>query len=103
MPYPTRDRGTDSIIKSLIDRQAEGQRTYGVTLAENETFATNPLNWLNECQEELLDAIQYIEKYKQDLDTTYSAIIDIAERYSDITDHDNFMEDLYAYFYPSTN
>jgi|TARA_X000001382_G_C3049272_1_gene140530 hypothetical protein len=57
---------TDGIVedvKYIMDKRSEkGQREYGTTLEDNpDGFYA----WLNELQEELLDAALYIQKLKK--------------------------------------
>ncbi len=57
----------DPIIKKVVDKFAErsnaGYKKYGVTLHDDEP---NLHKWLNHIQEELMDAINYIEKLKME-------------------------------------
>ena len=56
----------DSIVESVInkfkERSNKGIETYGTTLDRNDL---SRLDWLNHLQEELMDAVNYIEKLKQ--------------------------------------
>ena len=55
----------------IATRSIIGQQKYGTTLAENEL----PLvDWLNHLQEELMDAINYIERIKQEVKTKDSSL-----------------------------
>jgi len=49
----------DSVVKKFQDRSAVGIKKYGTTLHDNNTD-----DFLNHLQEELMDAILYIEKLK---------------------------------------
>jgi hypothetical protein len=55
---------TDKIVQSVIDkyvkRSETGVKKYGTTLEQNNTD-----DFLNHLQEELMDAVLYIEKLKQ--------------------------------------
>ena len=57
----------DKIIKKVIDKFKErsdvGYKKYGVTLHDDEPSLHK---WLNHLQEELMDAINYIEKLKME-------------------------------------
>ena len=57
----------DPIIQKVIDKFAErsnvGYKNYGVTLHDDEP---NLHKWLNHIQEEMMDAINYIEKLKME-------------------------------------
>ena len=56
----------DSIVESVInkyrERSEKGIETYGTTLDRNDL---SRLEWLNHLQEELMDAVNYIEKLKR--------------------------------------
>jgi hypothetical protein len=55
----------DSIVESVIEKYKErsrvGQETYGTTLDRDDW---NKLQWLDELQQELMDACLYLEKLK---------------------------------------
>ena len=57
---------TDPIINAVIEKIASrsdvGLKKYGVTLAREDY---SKLDWLNHLQEELMDAINYIECLKK--------------------------------------
>ena len=66
----------DPIIKQVVERFIQrsdiGFKKYGVTLEEDKS----PLNvWLNHLQEELMDAVNYIEKLKSVLQNDYEEAI----------------------------
>lgn len=56
---------TDKIVQSVLDKYVKrselGQKKYGTTLEQNNTD-----DFLNHLQEELMDAVLYIEKLKHD-------------------------------------
>lgn len=56
----------DPVVQSVIDkfkqRSELGQKKYGTTLEENDLPF---LGWVNHMQEELMDAILYLEKMKR--------------------------------------
>jgi hypothetical protein len=59
-------RVSDKIVESVIDqfrtRAEQGKRKYGTTMERDDlTFA----QWIQHLQEELMDAVVYIEKIKQ--------------------------------------
>lgn len=60
----------DPIIKSVIERikerSAVGIKKYGTTLAREDLTT---IDWLNHLQEELMDAINYIEALKKTMTT----------------------------------
>lgn len=58
----------DPIVEQVIDkfrsRSQEGIKKYGTTLADNKLTQEE---WLNHLQEELMDAVVYLERLKQEL------------------------------------
>ena len=54
-PPPTVDRGVERVVTSFQERSAVGQRTYGTTL-----------QWIQHLQEELMDAVLYLERLKDE-------------------------------------
>mgnify|MGYP001418747653 FL=1 len=57
----SRDIIIDRVIKKIKSRSDVGFKKYGVTLKED----NQPLDvWLTHIQEELMDAVNYIEKVK---------------------------------------
>lgn len=54
-----RDIIVERVIKKIIQRSETGIKKYGTTLEENNTD-----DFLTHLQEELMDAINYIEKLK---------------------------------------
>ena len=61
----TRDIIIDRVIQKIKSRSDVGFKKYGVTLKDDD----QPLDvWLTHIQEELMDAVNYIEKVKQVLD-----------------------------------
>ena len=61
-------RDADPIVESVVDkfrqRSRTGMQKYGVSLERNDI---NLLDWLNHLQEELMDAVNYIERLKRDV------------------------------------
>ena len=53
----------DSVIEQFKERSKKGIKKYGTTLERNDL---SMLDWLQHLQEELMDAVCYIEKLKQD-------------------------------------
>ena len=70
---------TDKIVQSVLDkyvkRSETGQKKYGTTLEQNNTD-----DFLNHLQEELMDAVVYIEKLKHDTNQRNNRGIIHAER-----------------------
>ena len=62
----------DSIVESVVQkfkqRSEIGIKKYGKTLDRNDL---NFIEWVNHLQEELMDAILYAEKLKQDANTKF--------------------------------
>lgn len=63
---------TDSIVESVItkfkERSQTGIKKYGKTLDREDL---NFIEWVNHLQEELMDAILYAEKLKQNANTKF--------------------------------
>ena len=61
-------RDADPIVQTVTDRfherSREGMVAYGVSMADNPAGA---LEWLNNLQEELMDAVLYLERFKGEL------------------------------------
>ena len=59
-----RDKIIESVVKKFINRSDVGYKKYGVTLHKDD----QPLDtWLQHIQEELMDAVNYIEKTRHAL------------------------------------
>jgi hypothetical protein len=57
-----RDEVIKSVVKKFINRSDVGYKKYGVTLNKDD----QPLDtWLQHIQEELMDAVNYIEKTRR--------------------------------------
>lgn len=57
-----RDPIIKSVVEKFVSRSNTGFKKYGVTLQDD----NSPLDvWLTHLQEELMDAVNYIEKLKQ--------------------------------------
>lgn len=56
------DPVVEAVIQRLRERSEAGVVKYGTTLQGNDV---GTLYWLNHLQEELMDAVNYIEKLKQ--------------------------------------
>ncbi len=61
--FETQTDGIVEDVKYIMDKRSEkGQKEYGVTLEDNpDGFYA----WLNHLQEELMDAVLYIQKIKK--------------------------------------
>ena len=62
---------TDSIVNTVVQRFIQrsefGQKKYGVTLDRTDL---KTVDWIQHMQEELMDAILYLEKLKMTITTT---------------------------------
>jgi hypothetical protein len=56
------DSVVDSVVESFVSRSKVGQAKYGTTMDRNDL---TPMEWIQHLQEELMDAIIYLEKVKQ--------------------------------------
>ena len=52
------------VVKKFISRSEVGFKKYGVTLMDDPTDMDG---WLNHLQEELMDAVNYIERARQEI------------------------------------
>ena len=59
------DSIVDSIVDKFIDRSRVGKRKYNTDLDREDLSLSE---WLNHLQEELMDAVNYIEKIKRVVD-----------------------------------
>ena len=58
------DKIVYSVVKKFNERSELGQKKYGTTLNRDDL---SRLEWINHLQEELMDAILYCERLKQEL------------------------------------
>ena len=65
MAYP--DKNVVEVIKQFESRMEVGYKKYGVTTADDKH--TDFLGWIQHLQEELMDAVVYIERVKQEIKT----------------------------------
>ena len=56
------DTIVNSVINKFVMRSELGQKKYGTTLDRNDLLLKD---WITHAQEELMDAILYLEKLKQ--------------------------------------
>lgn len=63
----TKDSIVNTIINSFINRSEIGQKKYNTTLDRDDLSIHD---WINHVQEELMDAILYLEKLKKETQTT---------------------------------
>ena len=57
-----RDKIIERVINKITSRSDVGYKKYGITLKDDEQSLDT---WLNHIQEELMDAVNYIEKAKE--------------------------------------
>ena len=63
--HQTGDPVVDRVLAKLMQRSNEGMQRFGVSMAD----ADKPvLKWIEDAQEELMDAILYLEKLKEHFD-----------------------------------
>jgi len=62
MDQPKYDSVVNAVISAFQKRAEFGQKKYGTTLDRNDLSF---LQWIQHAQEELMDAILYLEKLKQ--------------------------------------
>ena len=55
------DKNVDAVIDRLRQRSETGLKKYGISTERNDLAL---LDWLNHLQEELLDAVVYIQRLK---------------------------------------
>ena len=63
------DRIVDAVVSKFLERSTVGQIKYGVTLERTDL---KMLDWITHTQEELMDAILYLERLKHEVGTTSS-------------------------------
>jgi len=88
--YGFRDPVVRNVVDKFVDRSDIGYEKYGSTLDDERKFKMKGLQkYLNDIQEELMDAILYIQTAREELrDLSEEALIekykeDIYERFSD--------------------
>ena len=67
----TRDTVVQAIVEKFLERSNLGIEKYGTTLDRNDL---NTLQWINHAQEELMDAILYLERLKREYSTPHVAM-----------------------------
>jgi hypothetical protein len=61
--HSPKDSIVESVIQQFLARSEVGKKKYGTTLDRSDL---KPLDWIQHTQEELMDAILYLEKLKQE-------------------------------------
>ena len=59
-----KDKIIKKVVKKFIGRSEVGLKKYGVSLADDQTDLDG---WLNHLQEELMDAVNYIERARYEI------------------------------------
>jgi hypothetical protein len=66
-----KDSIVESVVRKFQDRSAVGIKKYGVTLDRTDLGLAD---WIQHAQEELMDAILYLEKLKQQQQQTQETL-----------------------------
>jgi len=61
--YVFRDPVVERVVDKFVSRSDVGYKKYGVTLEEDKS---NIFQWINHLQEELMDAVLYLQKLKEE-------------------------------------
>ena len=64
-----RDPVVERVVEKFVGRSDVGYKKYGVTLEED---PSEMFEWLNHLQEELMDAVLYLQKAKEEHEATSS-------------------------------
>ena len=64
-----RDPVVERVVDKFVGRSDVGYKKYGVTLEDD---PSEMLEWLNHLQEELMDAVLYLQKAKETYETQSS-------------------------------
>ena len=86
-----RDPVVERVVDKFVSRSDEGFKKYGATLHDERTSGVKDLDkYLNDVMEELMDAVNYIEKARQSLRSEVEEcyLRDIKSRHEDIQKED---------------
>jgi hypothetical protein len=61
--YVFRDPVVERVVEKFVSRSDVGYKKYGVTLDKDQS---NIFAWINHLQEELMDAVLYLQKLKEE-------------------------------------
>ena len=61
--YVFRDPVVERVVNKFVSRSDVGYEKYGVTLNDDKS---NIFQWINHLQEELMDAVLYLQKLKEE-------------------------------------
>ncbi len=64
MKLKIKDPVIKKVVKKFVKRSKVGYKKYGVTLRDDKS---NMDEWLNHLQEELMDAVNYIERAREEI------------------------------------
>ena len=93
--YNFRDPVVKRVVNKFVERSNTGFEKYGKTLHDERTGGHKDLlGYLNDIQEELMDAILYIQTAREELNQT----LEVISKHQRIWDKDN-----YGYHKPSDN
>ena len=67
VPMQFRDPVVERVCKKFVGRSDVGYEKYGITLEDD---PSEMLEWLNHLQEELMDAVLYLQKAKEKYEAT---------------------------------
>lgn len=73
MKIKIKDPVIKKVVKKFVKRSEVGYKKYGVTLRDDKS---NMDEWLNHLQEELMDAVNYIERAREELDAAKITVVD---------------------------
>ena len=65
MENTAKDPIVKTVVEAFLKRSNEGLEKYGTSLAREDL---STLEWLNHAQEELMDAVLYIERLKKNFE-----------------------------------
>lgn len=72
--YVFRDPVVERVVDKFVSRSDIGYKKYGVTLNDDKS---NIFQWINHLQEELMDAVLYLQKLKEEsTDELQQALLD---------------------------
>jgi hypothetical protein len=72
--YVFRDPVVERVVDKFVSRSDVGYEKYGVTLNDDKS---NIFQWINHLQEELMDAVLYLQKLKEEsTDELQQALLD---------------------------
>lgn len=79
MKIKIKDPVIKKVVKKFVKRSEVGYKKYGVTLRDDKS---NMDEWLNHLQEELMDAVNYIERAREELAAPFPALQKAVDDYN---------------------